>query len=238
MAGSTDIEAPGGGDWKPIIEAFKLMHADGLDYEKQSEFLTACRNGAVRLAGKHSNGWDETGERLIELFPPLQEYEFIGLLPILSSEDLKRDIPPRLPLLLRIGAELPETIFPPWRSRAAKNPPGPKAFAYTDCWFDLRYDSGAFKRWLRGEANPDAAVPTSSIGNPAQAHRGRPKGSGSYDKFDSLLIDEMQTLISNGDAKSPNDAARQLLHKIEGSGSDDSRKTRLVKKYYDRFKSV
>lgn len=238
MAGTTDIEVAGSGDWKPIIEAFKHMHADGLDYQKQSEFLTACRNGDVRLVGKHSNGWDETGERLIELFPPLQEYEFIGLLPILSSDDLKRVLPPRLPLLLRTGAELPESIFPPWRPFSAKSPVGPKAFACTDYWFDLRYDARAYKRWLRGEADPVAAMPGSSIGKPAQARRGRRKGSGSYDKSDSILINEMQTMISNGDATSPNDAARQLAPKAKGYGTVESKQTRLVRKFSDQLKSV
>ena len=68
------------------------------------------------------------------------------------------------------------------------------------------------------------------------SRRGRKKGSGSYDKLDAPLLDEMHELIKNGDAVSINDAAGQVASKAKGS-STESKITRLSKKYAKQFGS-
>lgn len=59
--------------------------------------------------------------------------------------------------------------------------------------------------------------------------RGRNKGDGAID--DSAILDEMTTLIDGGKATSPHNAALMVREKAKGSGSLDSKQSRLERKY-------
>jgi hypothetical protein len=65
--------------------------------------------------------------------------------------------------------------------------------------------------------------------------RGRPPGSGTWEKADEPLLEAMRLLIERGSAKSPEDAARKLVHRAEGAGTPTSKQTRLAKRYRKRF---
>jgi len=65
--------------------------------------------------------------------------------------------------------------------------------------------------------------------------RGRPPGSGTWEKADEPLLEAMRLLIERGSAKSPEDAARKLVHRAEGAGTPTSKQTRLAKRYRKQF---
>jgi hypothetical protein len=72
------------------------------------------------------------------------------------------------------------------------------------------------------------------MGQPKPKDRSsRQPGTGTY--ADEPVLEEMHHLIISGDAKSPNDAARQLVHKAKGSMKESSRQTRLAKKYRKKY---
>jgi hypothetical protein len=52
---------------------------------------------------------------------------------------------------------------------------------------------------------------------------------------DELLLDEMDSMIKTGKAKSPNDAARLLADRASGSGTLVSKQTRLAIRYRKKF---
>jgi hypothetical protein len=62
--------------------------------------------------------------------------------------------------------------------------------------------------------------------------RGRPPGSGSYEKDDAPLVSKMDQLIKAG--SSVEDAADQFAPEAKGGGSIDSRSDRLRKRYYQK----
>lgn len=61
--------------------------------------------------------------------------------------------------------------------------------------------------------------------------RGRRPGSGSWQAADRSLYDKMKRLIDTYDAKSANDAARQVAKEAPGAGTIESKQTRLAKGY-------
>ena len=76
-----------------------------------------------------------------------------------------------------------------------------------------------FDRWLK-----------KTFGDKAR-RGGRPRGSGSWRAADRDLLKKMSQLIKSGSAKSPNDAARQLAEKAQGSGTLESKQSRLARSY-------
>jgi hypothetical protein len=68
-------------------------------------------------------------------------------------------------------------------------------------------------------------------------HSGRRPGTGSWGIADKPLIEDMHRLISDGLAKSPNDAARQLADKAQGNSTPASKQTRLAKAYRKKYPS-
>ena len=80
-----------------------------------------------------------------------------------------------------------------------------------------------FERWLK-----------KTLGH--QKHGGgRPTGSGSWQVADEPLVDEMDSMIKTGKAKSPNDAARLLADRASGSGTLVSKQSRLAIRYRKKF---
>ena len=71
---------------------------------------------------------------------------------------------------------------------------------------------------------------------PAPAKRGRPPKSGSYEKSDIPLIEEMRRLIGNGDAKLVWEAAGAVAERAEGGGVLESRRKRLAKRYSEKYR--
>jgi hypothetical protein len=66
---------------------------------------------------------------------------------------------------------------------------------------------------------------------------GRKLGSGSWKKADEPLIEEMRKLIQSGSAKSAEDAAGKCAERAMGSGTPESKSTRLAKLYRKQFPS-
>jgi hypothetical protein len=72
-----------------------------------------------------------------------------------------------------------------------------------------------------------------AAGKPSR--RGRRKGVGSLASQDAPLISEMRRLIAAGDAASAYGAATLILDRAAGSGTDDSKRKRLVDRYHAEF---
>jgi hypothetical protein len=95
-------------------------------------------------------------------------------------------------------------------------------------WFDVRLKAAD----VFGEFPPETdagAIPDQQT--PQQPHRGRRKGSGSYESLDQPLLDEMATLMERGEAVSPEAAARQVANKARGAGTTESKTERLAKRF-------
>ena len=108
-------------------------------------------------------------------------------------------------------------------------------------WIFIQRNSlDSFLAGLAGDVSPTEASrhskPVSSeLGSTSEGlqtrTRGRPPGTGSWATADDLLLAGMRELIKAGKAKSPNDAARQVAGEAPGSGTIDSKITRLAKRY-------
>ena len=73
-------------------------------------------------------------------------------------------------------------------------------------------------RYIRGGSPAVPAVNPPEMGQSKPKGRsGRRPGTGSWDVADKPLLEEMHRLITDGLAKSPNDAARQLADKAKGN---------------------
>jgi hypothetical protein len=101
-------------------------------------------------------------------------------------------------------------------------------------WLILkRYPLPTF--WGTIEANDDVLLSAQAESTPEQrSKRGSRSGSG-WDKADVPLIAEMDALIKSGNARSANDAARQVAKRAKGDGTLESKQTRLRKAYRRRF---
>ena len=66
---------------------------------------------------------------------------------------------------------------------------------------------------------------------------GRPGGSGSFAEADAPLIVEMHELIENGEAASPHNATLLVLDRATGNGTDDSKRSRLRRRYMAKYKN-
>lgn len=82
-----------------------------------------------------------------------------------------------------------------------------------------------------GSAAGLAANPPAMGQSKPKTRPGRRPGTGSYDVADGPLLEKMHRLITKGRAKSPHDAARQLAKKAKGVSTEDSKRTRLAKRY-------
>ena len=69
---------------------------------------------------------------------------------------------------------------------------------------------------------------------PRGRRSGRKKGSGSYEKQDAPLVEEMKELIDSGDAASPHAAAMQVVGRAKGAGTQESKVRRLVDRFKDK----
>jgi hypothetical protein len=89
-------------------------------------------------------------------------------------------------------------------------------------------------RYIGGGSPAEPAANPPKVGQPKPKDRSsRQPGTGTY--ADEPILEEMYHLIISRDAKSPNDAARQLAHKAKGSIEESSRQTRLAKKYRKKY---
>ncbi len=69
-------------------------------------------------------------------------------------------------------------------------------------------------------------------------HRGRKKGSGSYEALDAPLLEEMKRLIAKGDALSNHAAAMKVVDRAEGAGALESKVRRLINRFNEKFDSI
>src|ERR1700737_4740700 len=74
-----------------------------------------------------------------------------------------------------------------------------------------------------------------TFGNPR--HAGRKRGSGSYALDDEPLLIKMHSLITNGEVRTAHGAARKVAKDAIGDSKESSKKTRLAKRYRERFES-
>jgi hypothetical protein len=91
-------------------------------------------------------------------------------------------------------------------------------------------------RYMGGGSPAVAAVNPQEPGLSKPKDRsGRRLGTGTWDIADNRLLEEMDRLITDGLAKSPHDAARQLVDKAQGNSTRESKQTRLAKKYRKKY---
>jgi hypothetical protein len=97
-------------------------------------------------------------------------------------------------------------------------------------WYDVRLCAADVFREYPADRETFSADDIQQIGH-KKRRGGRRKGSGSYERFDKPLIDEMQILIDEGKAVSPEAASHLVAHKAEGGGTKESKAERLAKRY-------
>jgi hypothetical protein len=68
-----------------------------------------------------------------------------------------------------------------------------------------------------------------------KSKRGRRKGTGSYEKYDKPLVEEMHKLYTTEEAPSPHAAAVNLVGKAYGAATDESKIRRLCDRYKARY---
>jgi hypothetical protein len=69
-----------------------------------------------------------------------------------------------------------------------------------------------------------------------KAHAGgRPKGSGALAPADEPLIKKMHELLQSHEAQSANDAARMVAEGAKGSGTVESKQSRLARQYRKKY---
>jgi len=79
---------------------------------------------------------------------------------------------------------------------------------------------GDFDRWFQTKCLSEA-----------KRRPGRPPGTGSWAAADQKLVAKMRRLIKRGEAKSALDAARMVVSEAKGRGTEDSKISRLAKRY-------
>ena len=79
-----------------------------------------------------------------------------------------------------------------------------------------------FERWLKKTFE-------------AQKRRGRKRGSGSFEKADQPLVQEMRPLVESG--RSPDYVSKKFADRAVGAGTVDSKATRLAKRYRSLYPS-
>jgi hypothetical protein len=82
------------------------------------------------------------------------------------------------------------------------------------------------------DVSPPGGLPEPPSPTPKRKSNGR-----DYRDLDARLCPEMQDLIKEGKATSPEDAAREMVSKIAGSGTEDSRIKRLALRYREWLQS-
>jgi hypothetical protein len=91
--------------------------------------------------------------------------------------------------------------------------------------------------WGTGEPSNALGSSTSSLSEPTVEQpgtRGRPAGTG-WKTADEPLLVEMASLVADGTARSPNDAARMMANRALGHGTPESKQTRLAKAYRAKY---
>ena len=79
-------------------------------------------------------------------------------------------------------------------------------------------------------ATPDALPPSIKPHRPGK----RQTNGLDYSTDDAPLVDEMSKLMAAGKARSPEDAARQVVSRAKGGGQEDSEVKRLAKRYREK----
>lgn len=173
--------------WQPLSEALKRMESEDA-FRGPMRLAQAVMAGTISLLGQHSNGRD-IGKPVQVPIAEMQSYRLTGL--------FGHELIPGGPILLRGGAPLPETLFPPY-SPKWKSPAAPKTWAYTDFWFDLRYDHYAFEFWLTGGADSVAAQSSSGpLGRMSDGHKRKQGKKTAENACYAWLKQEMKAALDN-----------------------------------------
>jgi hypothetical protein len=77
--------------------------------------------------------------------------------------------------------------------------------------------------------------PLDMVKDRSEAKRGRRKGTGSFEKLDRPILDEMRTMLLSGKFASPEEAARKFANKAHGNGTIESKAERLARRYRSTF---
>lgn len=123
---------------------------------------------------------------------------------------------PRLYFRRRKVGDIADGSFAQWKSQS-----GEDVSMYGQ---PIIVSESQFRQW-RG-ISPEGEVVTRG--------RGRRAGVGGYASRDAELADTIHSMINAGQAASPWDAAGKLLDRIAGAGTDDSKRKRVVDRYYER----
>lgn len=97
-------------------------------------------------------------------------------------------------------------------------------------WYDVRLRAADVFREFPAEPETSTADHVGQVDR-EKRRGGRREGSGSYERLDKPLIDEMQGLIDQGKAVSPEAAAKMVTAKAYGAGTIDSKIDRLAKRF-------
>jgi len=81
-----------------------------------------------------------------------------------------------------------------------------------------------------------AIAPETSAGlSVGRKSAGRPVGSGSYKTLDLPIVEEMREAMLNDSSLSATAAARNLVDKIAGAGTPESKIKRLADRYSEKY---
>ena len=99
----------------------------------------------------------------------------------------------------------------------------------------LEYEWVAFVAANSAEppAEPEQAATTKAA--PSKRPPGRPVGSGSLNPLDAPLLEEMREATLENPSLSPTSAARRVVDRAAGGGTEDSKIKRLTQRYLEKF---
>jgi hypothetical protein len=135
--------------------------------------------------------------------------------------------------------------FEPVRSTVARPLAGSRR-ARERSWIYVTHES--LKAYLTGKPRPGSeGAPEAgrvevarSVTAAATVNKrgGRTPGSGSFDRVDEPLLEEMHALITDRKATSPREAAGMLADKAWGNSTVESKQTRLAKRYRQKYGAI
>lgn len=117
-----------------------------------------------------------------------------------------------------------------------KYQPQPEYGTFSLEWSDEMHRAGAYRSDVQNEWPVDMGEKHQRSETP-NSRPGRPKGSGSMAAKDAPLVKKMRRLLKNGKALSITSAAESVVDRAAGSGTRESKISRLVKRFHEPEKN-
>jgi hypothetical protein len=135
-------------------------------------------------------------------------------------------------VLRHLGPDYIPSFFINERLRAPAEPPQVARFAIDQRWPEQRRFTDAAEAATETPKSPErgfnAEITVTNGGLPAQKRKSNGRD---YRQVDAPLVTEMRHLIEDRSARSPEDAARGLVGRAQGGGTDESKVKRLALHY-------